>query len=118
MTSVIVSPCFFLCRIGFVYDAYILRAQTTSQQMLALKSRGSGEFMLEMCFAAAVPMIISSVAVEWRRVYPRVLRFWANWALRRRRPTFVRTIEYEEASRVCFRRNGGVPGILLIMSAY
>ena len=76
--------------------------------MLALKSRGSGELMLDMLFAAAVPMIISGVAMEWRRVHPRIFRFFTNWAMWGWKPKFVRTIEYEKASHVDIRRNRGV----------
>jgi len=49
--------------------------------MLALKSRGCGEIMLDMLFAAVVPMIISGVSMEWRRVHPRIFRFFTNWAM-------------------------------------
>ena len=102
------SPCcFHRCRIGFVYDSYVFRARTYSQQMLALKSRGSGELMLDMLFAAAVPMIISGVAMEWRRVHPRIFRFFTNWVMWGWKPKFVRTIEYEKASHVDIRRNRG-----------
>lgn len=71
--------------------------------MRALKSRGGSELMLDMLLAAAVPMIISGVAMEWRRVHPMILRFLASWTRWEREPKFVRTIEYEEASRQGFR---------------
>ena len=75
--------------------------------MLALKSRGCGEIMLDMLFAAVVPMIISGVSMEWRRVHPRIFRFFTNWAMWEWKPKFVRTIEYTKASHVDIRRNRG-----------
>lgn len=70
--------------------------------MRAIRSRGSSELMLDMLFAAAVPMIISGVAMEWRRIHPRIFRFFTNWARWGWRPKFVRTVEYEKASRMGF----------------
>ena len=70
--------------------------------MRAFKSRGSSELMLDVLFAAAVPMIISGVAMEWRRMQPVIFCYLTGWMRRGWKPKFVRRIECEKASRVGF----------------
>eukprot|EP00904_Undaria_pinnatifida_P012125 jgi/Undpi1/8042/HiC_scaffold_24.g10514.m1 len=52
--------------------------------------------MLDVLFAAAVPMIVGGVARGWSRLHPKIFGFFAHWLRWGWDPMFVRTVEYEK----------------------